>query len=117
MDNTSISKEDYRFYVDKPDPNFSPERNKAIIQETIVNTTKFFKTKNKAIQDSLGERVDILASYANHTLAGKNETKTLEQYLGRHLYTQIVGEKILQKVRLLKEADKLAGTKTKKFTF
>lgn len=115
MDAKLIHPEDGRFLQHEPDPDFSPERTRALIKRTVEKTNKFYKTLHKATEDSLGERVDILTSYAMHTLNGKNEGKTLEQYLGRSLYTKVVGEKILQKVRLIQEADRLAGTKTKKF--
>lgn len=99
-----IQPEDYRLFVEKPDPNFSPARNKAIIQETMKETEKFFSELAKPSEDMM-DRIDIFTSYATYRF--NKGQKDVRDYLGKKLYGQVVGENILEKVRVLESTDRL----------
>ena len=91
-----IQPEDYKYVIEKPDPKFSPERNKAVIQETIKNTEKFFKEIADKIDDEGMNRIDILSSYGRYR-CNRGE-KNFKDYAGKKLWGQLIGEKILNRI-------------------
>lgn len=100
---------DYRFINPNPDPDFSPERNKAIVEKTIKEAELYFETLHKIQDRELEHRVDILSSYAVHRFnRGK---KSLKDYLGKEQYNAIIGERLLEKVRVAEATNKLTRTK------
>jgi len=103
-----LAPEDYHKVVATPDSNFSPARNKAIVNETIASTVKYFNNIGKAIDDNLANRMDIFASYGNHRLHGGG-TKKFQDYVGKKLVSELIGEKILSKIRTAQAANKLGG--------
>lgn len=105
---SGLDPKDYRFINPNPDPDFSPERNKATIAETIRETDKFLQDMDK-IKDEKGRKLlDILSHYAVATL-GRGESKSIKQYLGKQQYNAIIGEKILSKIRVMDSTNKLNG--------
>lgn len=111
MDNLDalIQPEDYKYRVEVPDSNFNPLRNKAIIQETIEETEKFFADLHKAQVEGLGERFDMLSSYGLYRF--NKGDKSFENYVGKKAVQNLIGDKILEKVRRLEELNKLTGQK------
>lgn len=103
----TLDKADYKYIVEKPDPSFSVERNKAVIQETIKDTEKFFREMYAPLHAGMGERIDIIATYGRYRF--NKGHKNIKQYLGDELYKQLVGEKILSKVRIMESVNKLNG--------
>lgn len=97
--------EDYRFIQDKPDPNFSPARNIAIVKETIKETEKFFADLHK-IDPEMQNRIDIVSSYGVRRLSGQTQ-KSFRDYVGKELFNQLIGEKIMAKVRIADTVAKL----------
>lgn len=108
MDNL-IQAEDSKYYIAKPDPNFSPARNKAIIEETIKDTEKFFNSMAVKVIDEINNRADILATYGVYRF--NRGEKTFKDYVGKQMFQNLIGEKILDRVRLLEESNKLTGRK------
>lgn len=100
-----IQPEDYKYRVETPDPNFSPARNKAIINETIKETEKFFSQVSKAMTDELDNRNDILSHYALYRFGRGN--KKFKDYIGKHMWEGLIGERILQKVRMMDTVNRL----------
>jgi chorismate mutase len=101
-----IQPQDKRLYVANP-KDFNPDRNKAIINETIRETTKFFSDLYSKLDKGLEERIDVMSSYARYRF---NEGgKDFQSYAGKQLYKQLVGEKVLEKVKILKASEKLQG--------
>lgn len=111
MDNLDkiIQPEDYKYRVETPDPNFSPQRNKAIIKETIEETDKFFALLQKAAVDGMGERLDMLSAYGVYRF--NKGSMTFKDYMGKEAMKTIIGEKILEKIRILEANNKLTGRK------
>lgn len=104
---------DYHLIKEKPDPDFSPERNKAIIEDSIRKTDKFFATEGRVMQELTKERLDILSSYAVYRF--NRGTKTFLDYYGKEAYHKLVGEKIMSKVRVAETVNRLNGnTRLKK---
>lgn len=105
-----IQQEDYKYFIEKPDPKFSPARNKAIINETIRDTEKYFRNLGKVLDDNILNRIDIMATFAEYKL-NRNGEKSFKDYAGKRLHSELVGEKILSKIRALEAANKLTGRK------
>lgn len=105
---SGLDPKDYKFINPNPDPDFSPERNKAIIDETIQETNRFFRDFGKVRNADGQNRLDILKSYAIHTLS-KGGSQSLRQYLGKQQYEALIGEKILSKLRIAETVNRLHG--------
>lgn len=106
MTKVVIQKQDKRLFVDNP-KDFNPARNKAIVEETIRETTKLFQDMRDAVDEDLRDRIDILGSYAKYRF--NQGTKGFEDYAGKQLYRQVIGEKILQKVKAMHSVNRLNG--------
>lgn len=105
---SGLDPKDYRYINPNPDPDFSPERNKAIVDQTIREATAYLTDFDRILDDTWKERRDILKSYAIHTLS-KGGSQSLEKYIGRAQYEALVGEKLLSKIRVAESANKLRG--------
>lgn len=96
-----VSQEDYRrFYVAKPDAGFSEQRNRDIIERTIKKTEENYKRKIKERNEGIGERSEVLGSYIRH-LVNKNDSTTIEKYIGSSYLAQLRGEQKLARIKQL----------------
>lgn len=105
---SGLDPKDYRYINPNPDPDFSPERNKAIVEETIRETNAFNAAYNVLRSDAWAERKDILKHYAYYTLV-QGGRKNIKDYLGKKVYEGLIGEKILSKVRIAETTNRLNG--------
>lgn len=104
---SDIDPRDKKFYIERPDASFNPARNKAVIEKTIRETEAYFQSLEEINRGEIEDRMDILVSYGSYL--GNSGTKKFKDYVGRELYTKLVGEKILSKYRALSSVDKLRG--------
>lgn len=109
MSDVIIDSRDKKYFIERPDATFSPARNKAVILETIQATDAYFKSLEDSHRGEIEDRMDILVSYAGHL--DRSGTKKLKDYVGKELYSRLIGEKILSKYRALSSVDKLQGSK------
>jgi hypothetical protein len=112
-----INPVDYK-YIEKPDKNFSPERNYRIVQETIVKAEKMQAQLGKIRNNKdAQERIDVLSSYARYRM--NKGDKKLDKYMGKEWMKRIYGEKLLEKIRVMDSVTKLnrarGNTKYEKF--
>ncbi len=101
-----ITPQDKRLFVENP-KGFSFERNKQIIAETIKETTQFFLDLQNKVDDKLQNRIDMMSSYGVYRF--NKGTKSFDDYVGKDLYRQVAGERILEKVKALKSSERLTG--------
>lgn len=98
--NPTIAEEQKRdydlFFVEAGDPDFSPERNKAIIERTIQKHEMNIARKNKIYEESIRERVDAVMTYAN---SPKANTTPVEKYFGKQILAQLRGEQIMRSMK------------------
>lgn len=90
-----IAKVDYKFVPSSPDPGFSPERNKAIIEGTIKKYEKVRAQKMKKWREGVAERSDALAQYFT---SPKFLSTPFGKYFGKKWMAYLRGEKILDEV-------------------
>ena len=88
-----------RLYVQKPDPNFSVERNFQVINGVLAENDKMQRTLRGKVKANAGNVADILASFAKYKLDDGGEKK-LERWLGKSWMTKIYGEKLIEKIRM-----------------
>ena len=92
--------------ISVPDANFNATKAKAIIAKTIEDATKFHNSVPD-IDNGLKERVDVVSSYGCYRF--NRGFKPIEKYLGRKYYEQLIGEELLEKVRVMDTVNKLNG--------
>ena len=98
-----VAKDDMvRFWRERPDPDFSEERNKAVIARSIARAEAHRKAMRKLQMDGLAERTDALATYVKARVGGKTH-KTAEQYFGRKEIARLQGKKVIQMLQKAKE--------------
>lgn len=97
---TKVVKKDYeKFYVLNPEPYFSPEHNKKVIE----NSIKKYEAKQEAVvakfREGVGERSDMVASYLKSNAVDSN--KPIDKYLGKKIMAQLHGQEIIDRLKML----------------
>ncbi len=108
MNINDIDSKDFKYIVKNP-IGFNPDRNKAVIAETVRDTQRYFAKLQDVFDDNLGERIEAVAAYGCYRF--NRGDKTVDQYLGKKVMSHLIGEKILEKVKSMKAADKLSSNK------
>jgi hypothetical protein len=93
-----LDKTDYKYVLNKPDQNFSPERNKAVIESTINEYDKMREEKRKLLKDGIGERSEAIASFLKHVNTGKG-TDRVESYFTPQRLAHLRGEDIINSLK------------------
>lgn len=99
-----------RILLERQDPNFSAQRNYAIIQETIDDYEKMQVRADAKLAEKAGIAADMLAGYAQHRLVGSG-TKSMEDYLGKDLIKRVYGEKLMSKIKVMDSIRRLNQSK------
>lgn len=81
-------------YVAKPDPGFSPDRNKAIIEGTIKKYEETRARKQREYKEQVAERSDAVVTYLKSNKVGT----PIEKYFNRRELAHLRGQKIVQKL-------------------
>jgi len=93
-----INSKDKKFWPDQPDPGFSPERNKQVVDKTIAKYEAMRRARQKEFGEQLGERTDAIASYLAGG-QGAHRGRSLERYFGRRYLAYLRGEDIVNEIR------------------
>jgi hypothetical protein len=99
-----IDPKDYK-YISNPSKDFNPKRNEAVIAQTIKEADEYHSSYGQAMDAALGERWEVMAQFGDYKL-NRSGGKTMRQFLGDKLYTDLVGEKLISKVKAAKTVDK-----------
>lgn len=86
-----------RFYVAKPDADFNPDRNKAVVEASIRKYEATVARKKKEYWNMVGERADAVATYLKSTKVGS----PVEHYFGKRELARLRGQKIIQKLKMI----------------
>lgn len=103
-----INPDNYRLLVDKPDPDFSYQKNYATIKKFLADNDKLQDPNyiDPEVEKNAGNIADILASFAKYKLdIGKG--KKLEEWLGKYELTKIYGEKLIEKIKVMDSVQRL----------
>lgn len=88
---------DKKFFVEKGDQGFNPDRNKFIIEETIRQHDKNMKKKDKEYVDKLRERTDAVVCYLKRLVNGSS--LSVEKYFGKRELARLRGEQIVNRIK------------------
>lgn len=89
---------DYKkWYMEKPDPGFSPERNKYMIEKSIIKSKLLRERRSKDYIEKIRERADAVATYLKAVEGGKEDN--VDRYFGRKMLAHLRGQKILEEVK------------------
>jgi len=86
----------YKYGVDE-DPNFSPDKNKEVIERTIAKAEKEKNEKSKVWNENISERAEAIASFLKHVESGKNNS--VIDYFGRRKLAELRGEDIITQLK------------------
>lgn len=99
-----IPKSDWGYVPVDPDPDFDPERNQRIIDETIKESRARRRKLQAEYDEKLRERTSAVAQYLKGIEKGK--TSNVEKYFGRSYLAKLRGQEILETVRNAKKKEK-----------
>jgi hypothetical protein len=94
-----MNKADKKFYLETPDPGFSPARNKAVVEESIRKFEAMRKKKYNQAIEQYRERADATVSFIRHVDRGGGNN--LRKYFGNKMIAHLRGEEIFADIRLL----------------
>lgn len=96
MKNKVLKKDYEKFYVLKPEPAFSPDHNKRVVEGTI----KKYEAKQKAVmakfRDGIAERSNMVASYLR-----TGAYKSIDKYLGKKIMLKLHGQEIIDRLKMI----------------
>ncbi len=101
-----FSPDNYHLLIEKPDKNFSPRRNYAVIAGVLAENDKMQRSVHPKVQKNAENVADILASFAKYKLDVGGEKK-IEGWLGKSWMNKIYGEKLLAKIRVMDSIRKM----------
>lgn len=87
------------YFVEDGEPEFSPARNKFIIENTIKKYEALRRKKRRMYVDSVRERADAVATYLKSRVAEGNTP--VEKYFGKRWMAHLRGQQILNTVKRL----------------
>lgn len=90
--NTFKPEDDKKFYLEIPDANFSPERNKAVVRKSIKKYNAMQAKKGQQYKDAYGERSEAVISYLR--MAEKKPGYDLLRYFDKSYLTFLRGDDI-----------------------
>jgi len=96
---TDFSSDNYHLLEENPDPNFSPERNYAVINGTIKKYRELRFGINPKVSKAAGDRADILASYGIYRF--NKGTKSFDDYMGKGWEKKVYSEKLLESLKIV----------------
>lgn len=86
-------KDDLKFYLKNPDPNFSPQRNKFVVESTIKKHDALIKKKKDMLKDPYMERADAVVTYLKTIERGGVDSK-LERFFSKKYLAFLRGDDI-----------------------
>ena len=98
-----IKKKDLRLVHKDAEAGFSPERNRKVIEDTIVKTDRRLAQLKKEYSEQVEERVDAVSYFLMNLIKHKSytsdPTKAAEYYFGRKELARLRGEEIAEQIR------------------
>ena len=94
-----FSSDNYRLYVEKPDKDFSAEKNYKVIAGVIEENDKMQAELKEEVKKNAGNIADILTSFAKYKL-DLGGGKQLGEWLGRENLNKLYSDKLKEKLRI-----------------
>lgn len=90
----------------EPDPNFSPEHNRQVIDGVIRNSALMAKRKERESQEGTKERVSAITTYLKSLAYGKTQSDVVK-YFGKQEIARLRGTEILNRLKYTDLGEKL----------
>lgn len=91
-------KKDYKkYFLPKGDKGFSIEKNKAVIERTILKTEKLREQKAKEYEEAVRERAEAVTDWL-FSPRGAQMQKSIEQYFGKDELMRLKAQDIKNKL-------------------
>lgn len=92
-----LDKRDLRFIPEKPDIDFSPKRNRLVIERSIAKYEAMRAKKMKTFQEGIGERSEAVASFLQHVKQDRHND--VDRYFGPSMLAKLRGADIIDELR------------------
>lgn len=92
-----ISPLDFKYASVDPDPGFSAEHNRRVIQETIDANNKLRAKKQRDFANEVKGRTGAIAQYFNDSVQGKTSS-TAKEYFGTKMISRLRGFEIEKEI-------------------
>ena len=80
------------------DPNFDPEHNKRVVEETIRETDKMIRSKEHEHDEAYKERASAVASYLK-SISQKGTKPGIARYFGRRYLAYLQGKEAMKRIQ------------------
>lgn len=87
-----ISPLDYHLVPSDPDPDFSEEHNRQVIEDSIKETDRIQKAKRKEYDEKVDERIDAVSKFLQRAKMGVGESD-VKSYFGKKMLEYLQGDK------------------------
>lgn len=94
-----------KYLLDTPEEGFSPERNKAIVEESIRKYEALRAKKWKQAMEANRERAEASVSFLSH--ADRTKNGRLDKYFDKKTISYLRGDEIFSDIRQLMLSNKL----------
>ena len=98
---------DRKFWPDKPDPGFSPDKNKFVIESTITKYEANRARKINEFKDGVAERSHAIACYLMSPHGAQSSTP-IQKYFGKQYLAKLQGQNIINKLRTVGSPNSLS---------
>jgi hypothetical protein len=92
MGSQHISPLDFRLVPSDPDPNFSEEHNRRVIEESIKETDRIQKAKRREYDEKVDERIDAVSRFLQRVKMGVGSSD-VKSYFGKKMLEYLQGDK------------------------
>ena len=93
-----VEPQDLKYVKVDPDPNFDPQHNKQVIEDTINWTEKMQRKKMQDAMEGTKERIDAVRTYVQGISEGNSSTDR-EKFFGKKYLAYLRGKEIMEKIK------------------
>lgn len=102
---SKVARSDWKFVKANADPDFSPEHNKRVIEETIKKHDAKVRAIMRDHNNKVGERIEAATSYLKNLEQGTGESN-VERYFGDKILAKLQAQNPNLRMRALQNAKK-----------
>lgn len=97
-----IDEKDFKYVPAEPEPGFSVEHNRRVIEESIKKNDRLMRQKQKEFDEAIEERTDASVSFLQALIRGKYNSSdphtAAMKYFGKKELARLRGEEIRQQL-------------------
>jgi hypothetical protein len=93
-----IQPKDLKYVSVDPDPNFDPEHNQRVIEQTIRDNDKLVKSRIGVFDEKAKERTNAVATYLRSISQGGKSTDR-EKFFGKKYLAYLRGQEVMDSIK------------------